>query len=339
MALRGHGLALEQSPYDVELLLEDVQALLGQAERVVLLLPVAEPQAEHEATLADGVECRGGLRATGHLAASQRMPEHTRISPPRPSAREQRHELQHLIRLRRVLAGRDIVEAERAGESHLPRSRARSGSAPSPADAAQMVDAQPRCHRDAPRQMSDVHLERTQQRAVVSRGEPERRREQQVDSNPANALSQAESTSTGTAGSWRAWPHSARTAIRTSRPSGLSGKTASSFTRSRGRVHLANLARPAHEPRDRRGLVGRTASQPAPARFTVRGDAELSRKLVRPRTSPTSRSSYPRGRREAPPQPIMAEGRTIVTITHGLGDLGLQQGRLRIRSCQAASIV
>src|SRR4029077_11165887 len=38
MALRGHGLALEQSSYDVELLLEDVQALLGQPERVVLLL-------------------------------------------------------------------------------------------------------------------------------------------------------------------------------------------------------------------------------------------------------------------------------------------------------------
>ena len=41
MALGGHGLALQQPPHDVELLLEQAQALLGQAERVVLLLPVA----------------------------------------------------------------------------------------------------------------------------------------------------------------------------------------------------------------------------------------------------------------------------------------------------------
>ena len=64
MTLGSHGLALEQAPDDVELLLEETQTPLRHAERVVLLLPVAEPQAEHEATARDGVE-RG--RVLGHL--------------------------------------------------------------------------------------------------------------------------------------------------------------------------------------------------------------------------------------------------------------------------------
>ena len=69
--LRGHHLALEQSSYDVELLLEHAQALLGQPECVVLLLAVAEPEAEHEATLGDGVERGRGLRDLDRIEQRQ----------------------------------------------------------------------------------------------------------------------------------------------------------------------------------------------------------------------------------------------------------------------------
>ena len=120
--LRGHRLALEQPAHDVELLLEHAQALLGQPERVVLLLPVAEPQAEHEAPVGDGIE-RG--RVLGDLdRIEQREQEdagaHAHLPRLGGDAREQRHELQHLERLREeVLPGRDVGEAELARQPHL----------------------------------------------------------------------------------------------------------------------------------------------------------------------------------------------------------------------------
>ena len=159
---RGHRLALEQAPDDVELLLEHGQPLLRQAERVVLLLPVAEPEAEHEAAVGDGVE-RG--RVLGDLdRVEQREQEdpgaHAHLPRLRRDPREQGHELEHLVRLgEEVLARRDVLEAELAREPHLLAAVARDLARRHRRRVlCRQEDAEPRGHRDAPGEMSDVRL-------------------------------------------------------------------------------------------------------------------------------------------------------------------------------------
>ena len=133
--LRGHDLALEQPPHDVELLLEDAQPPGRQPEGIVLLLPVAETEAEHEAAVGDGAE---GGRVLRHLdRVEQRQQEDAgadaHLPRVRRDAREQRYGLQHLVGLREeVLAGGDVVKAEVARKPHLlaavARDLARRGS-------------------------------------------------------------------------------------------------------------------------------------------------------------------------------------------------------------------
>ncbi len=132
VALRGHDLAFEQPPHDVELLLEDAQPPGRQPEGIVLLLPVAETEAEHEAAVGDGVE---GGRVLRHLdRVEQRQQEDAGADAHLPrvgrDAREQRYGLQHLVRLREeVLAGGHVVESRgRAPAAPARSSRARSGS-------------------------------------------------------------------------------------------------------------------------------------------------------------------------------------------------------------------
>ena len=122
MPLGGHGLALQQPSHDLELLLEHAQPLRRKSERVVLLLAVAEPEPEHEAAVGDGIE-RGCVLGDLHRV-EQRQEEdagaHPHLSRLGCDPREQRHELEHLVRLcEEVLARRDVVEAKLASQSHL----------------------------------------------------------------------------------------------------------------------------------------------------------------------------------------------------------------------------
>ena len=55
------GLALQQTLDDIELVEEHAQLLLRHPKRVEFLLPIAKPNAEHEATARNGVERRGVL--------------------------------------------------------------------------------------------------------------------------------------------------------------------------------------------------------------------------------------------------------------------------------------
>ena len=81
--LRRDLLALEQAPHDVELPDERPHPALPERERLVLLAPVAQPDAEHEAAAGEDVQRR---RLFGDLDRVEQGEQEDPRADPHPSA-------------------------------------------------------------------------------------------------------------------------------------------------------------------------------------------------------------------------------------------------------------
>ena len=122
VAGRRHLLTLEQPCDDFELLTVDPHSPGGQSEGGVLLVAVAEPDAEHEAPAGEDVERRRLLGDLDWVEEREQEDAGTDAEVARLGGQpaQQRHGLEHLVGSgEEVLAGEDRMEPGVAHEADL----------------------------------------------------------------------------------------------------------------------------------------------------------------------------------------------------------------------------